>query len=160
MSRSVGEPLSDGAFKSAIGTLFVIDTEGDALVISKIEFLQIPMQMLRAHVMVHADDAALEDAEEAFDRVGVPEVGAYVLLGRVIDGAMAGKLLADLAIGWRLIGHEIAGLVDLSDHRVAESGASDIGDMARANLATALDKRQDDFLRRNVVFRFFALPPT
>jgi hypothetical protein len=43
-------------------------------------------------VMVDAVDPALEDREIVLDRVGVPEIGADVFLGAVVDRAAPGEL--------------------------------------------------------------------
>src|SRR5215831_17666338 len=87
MSRSVSKPLAGSATQRAIGAFFIVDPERHSVVMPKIELGQIPMQMMLGHVVVDADDAALEHAEIAFRGVGVPEVGANVLLGRMIHGA-------------------------------------------------------------------------
>jgi hypothetical protein len=50
------------------------------------------MQVIGANVVVDSNDAALEDAEIAFDRVCVPERGADIFLGGVVDGAVAVEL--------------------------------------------------------------------
>jgi len=54
--------------------------------------------MLRADMMVRAIDAALEDAEIVFGRVGMPEAAAHIFVDGMVDGAMPGKLRTELGI--------------------------------------------------------------
>jgi len=72
-----------------------------ALVIAKIEFGEIPFQMMLAHVMIDAIDAALEDRKIAFDGIRV-RIAPDVLICRD-DGEMAGELLADFPIDAALV---------------------------------------------------------
>src|SRR4051794_22826362 len=81
MSRSIGEALPNDASQHAIGALYVINTKRDPLVVAEIELREIPFQMLFADVVVHADDAALQDREITLHGVGV-RVAANVLLPR------------------------------------------------------------------------------
>lgn len=53
--------------------------------------------MLLTAVPVNADHAALEDAEEAFDRTG-RHIATGILLGPVINHLMLGKLSADCGV--------------------------------------------------------------
>ena len=51
--------------------------------------------MLGAHPLVIADDAALEDREIAFNRIGMPKAATDVFVDGVDDGSMA-AILASL----------------------------------------------------------------
>ena len=51
--------------------------------------------MRLANVVVHADDAALEDRKVVLDRVGVPELSADILFDAVVDATVSGELFGD-----------------------------------------------------------------
>jgi len=152
MSRSVSKPLAGSATQRAIGAFFIVDPERHSVVMPKIELGQIPMQMMLGHVVVDADDAALEHAEIAFRGVGVPEGGANVLLGRMIHGAMPGKLASDARIDGALVGHDGGGFVYVRDDDWLQGLAGYIRNVKAANAPIALDQRQNRALLRNVIF--------
>jgi len=58
------------------------------MVVPEIKLSSVAMQMGFTDVMIDAVDPTLEDREEIFDRVGMPEVGTDIFLGAVIDGAV------------------------------------------------------------------------
>jgi len=60
-SRSIGEPLALGTYERSIGAGLIVDAEPNSVVVPEIELGQIPPQLLLAHMMIHAVDAALED---------------------------------------------------------------------------------------------------
>ena len=59
-----------------------------AVIHAEIEFRQIPLKVLAIDVLVHADDAALEHAKEAFQRIGM-HIAARPLKLRVVNGFVA-----------------------------------------------------------------------
>lgn len=59
-----------------------------------------------AHVLVHAVDATLEDRKIPFNGVRMG-VAPDVFVGRMDDGAVAGKLLADPPVDAALISAEM-----------------------------------------------------
>jgi len=69
-SRSIGQPLSDCPFERLGRAAFVADSKRLAVRIAEIEFVQIPLQMLHAAMLVGSDHAALKEAEGAFNGVG------------------------------------------------------------------------------------------
>jgi len=77
-SRSIGKPRSDDAFQGAIGALFIVNAETDAVAVSEIEFSYIPMKVAFAAVLVDALHASLEHAVEALDAIGV-DIAAHIL---------------------------------------------------------------------------------
>lgn len=83
-SPPIGEALAFDTGERAIRAGLVIDAQRHALVVSEIEFREVALQVLRRNVMIRSDDAALEDAEIAFDSVRV-RVAANVLTKGVID---------------------------------------------------------------------------
>ena len=80
---------------------------------SEIELAQIAMQVGFADVVKRASDPALEDREVVFDRVVVPKLGADIFFGTVVDGAVPCELTSYGGLDRGLIGHDVAGLVDL-----------------------------------------------
>lgn len=61
---------------------------------SEIELGEVTVKVLLAHVLVDAIDAALEDREEVLGGIG-RSITPYIFISRVMNGAMAGKPLAD-----------------------------------------------------------------
>ena len=83
----IGQPLPFGADKRAIRAGLIVDAKALPVVPPKVELGQIPVQMGFSHVLVDADQTALEHRKEAFKRVRmnvVPDVLAF----RVIDARM------------------------------------------------------------------------
>ena len=90
VSRSclIGEPLALRAGQCEIGALHVVDAKPDAMRVTEVELVQIPLQVRLRDVLVDAVNAALEDREIAFNGVGV-DVAANVFLTPMVDGADA-----------------------------------------------------------------------
>ena len=104
--RSTGERLVDDAFDHPGRTGLIVHAFGDTIIVAKIKFRKVAVQMLLADVMVSANNAALQDREMVLNGVGVPDLGADILVGAVIDGLMGqfkafGYWLKDLD----LVGH-------------------------------------------------------
>jgi hypothetical protein len=74
-SPPIGQALALDTAKRAVGAGRVRDA---ASVVAKIELADVALQVLGADVMIHAEDAALQDREVAFDSVRVPEPAANV----------------------------------------------------------------------------------
>ena len=101
MSRSICEALADDATDRTFGALLIIDAEPNAVVIAEIELRQITVKVLLRTVLVDALHAALEDAEHAFDRIGVDRNAVFVadvFTGRVADGFMTGGMGSYIAV--------------------------------------------------------------
>jgi hypothetical protein len=71
VSRSIGQPLANDAPDRALGTLNVINPVRNPVVVSEIELGQITMKVFLVHMLVGADQPALENREEPFKGVGV-----------------------------------------------------------------------------------------
>lgn len=69
VSRSIGQPLALDALEDLVGALLVVDPKGDAVVVTEVEFRQIPMQVLFLAVLINAARPSLENREEAFGAV-------------------------------------------------------------------------------------------
>ena len=105
------------------------------------------MQMMRTDVLKNTIHAAFEDAEKAFDRIGVG-IAAHVFASRVIDRLMVKERLADFLILARIIGHQARALGDVLAKFGFQRVGGHIGHMERAHLAAALDQRENRFLMR------------
>jgi len=71
---SVGQPLAFGADDGEVGALPVVNAQFDPVRVAEIELGQVAVQMGFRHLEVDAVDAALEDAEVAFE----PAAGVLV----------------------------------------------------------------------------------
>src|ERR1700739_3911116 len=69
----IGQPLALGALEGAGRARGVVNAKGDPVVMAKIEFAEVPVQVGLGDVLVDADEAALEDAEISLDAVGVDD---------------------------------------------------------------------------------------
>lgn len=67
----MGDAFADHTAHSLHGPLRIADIEHGALVVPEIELGKVPLQILRADMMVHAVDAAIQDREIALDGVRV-----------------------------------------------------------------------------------------
>src|SRR5574337_1328728 len=104
MSCSIRQMLADDTLQCAGGALAVIYAELRAIGIAEVKFGQIAMQVLFVAVLVHTVHAALEYREKTFGGIGV-NVAANVFLLLVVDGFVAGKIAADLAVVGGFVGH-------------------------------------------------------
>jgi len=154
MRRRIGQALAFYADQSGIGTGEIVKAEPFPMVVDKIALGGVTVQMGFRNMEVAAVDRAFEDREVVLDRIGVPEIGADVFLGRVIHRAMPRECLANPRIDQALVGHQVAGLIDVrSDDRLqARGGDVRSVDMEAADLPIALNQREDRGLWRHVVF--------
>ena len=67
----VGEALADDALQQRVGAVAVIAAKSLTVGVAEVKFSQIAVQVLLLAVLVDALHPALEDAEIAFDGVGV-----------------------------------------------------------------------------------------
>src|SRR3954451_14876738 len=79
VSPPIGQALADDPGDCLLCTLGILDAKGRALVVAEVELAEVALQVLRADVVIGADQAALQDREVRLDRVRVPEVAAHVL---------------------------------------------------------------------------------
>ena len=119
-SRSIGQPLPDDAAKGFVGPLRVVDAIGDALVVPEVELGKVAVQMLFAAMLIDALHPALEDAEKAFDGVGV-ERPAPVFAGLMLHHLMIRELAPDLGVVAGFVGHQTGFAVHVLKHDRADS---------------------------------------
>jgi hypothetical protein len=103
------------------------------------------MQVLLAHVVESADDAAPDDAPKALDGIGVHRAN-HVLMPGVIDGGMLERLF-EIAIADPLIGADQANLVRNGIiHKSLQRRSADVLDDAGDNVALAANSASNDCL--------------
>ena len=99
--------------------------------------------------MSSKQNAALHDREKRLNRVCMREATmSRVLVDAMVDRAMAGKFLAGLDIGWRLIGHQMRFAINLRYNRIAQRFRGYVDNMARANVAFAFNEWEHGHLFR------------
>ena len=141
----IGQALADAALERQRGALAV---RHGARIVAEIELAAVTAQVGFAHVVIGADHAALEDREEVFGRVGMLEAArGYILFGAVVDDAVAVKLAPNRGVDRSFVRHEMRGAIDVDDDQAAKLLGGDVGDVEAANVALALDKRQNGLLR-------------
>jgi hypothetical protein len=113
-----------------------------AMVVAEIEFRYVALQVLFAHAMKRADDAALEDGEIAFNGVSV-NVTAHVFARKVIDRLMAGNPLASDKQRAFAVRHQasISRVHLFREDRLERLGVND-RNMERAHVTAALNQRE------------------
>jgi hypothetical protein len=148
----IGEPFTLGTNDRAIGAFQIIDAKRDAMIVPEIEFGRVAMQVRFADVEIAAVNPAFEDRKEILDRVGMPERGADIFLGRVIDRSVARELATDRPIDRSIVGHQIGSLVDVRDDDRLQSLCGHIRHVKAADPAIAFDQRQHWSLWRDLTF--------
>src|SRR5262245_56652836 len=101
--------------------------------------------MLRGNLMVGPDDGPLQEAEYAFDRIGV-DIATNVFLHAVIDGRMLGVGILDSLVGRILISVDVlrvAGGCLL--HKLVKGSLGRLTALldSHADLAATLDSREN-----------------
>lgn len=120
----------------------IVNSQSDPLIISEIEFGQVPMQMLFATVLIYALHPALKDAEIAFRRVRMSIV-PHVFFALVVDDLMLGKFLPQRHVVAGLIGHQPCLFGDVFAQDRADIMLRDVHKHCALGLAgVAVDQRQ------------------
>jgi hypothetical protein len=145
ISRSISEPLADDATNRTLRPLNIINSKRDPIVVPKIKFGEITMQMFLADVLIDAIDPALEDREVSLGGVSV-SITSDVFILRVNDGMMAGEFLASFPIDATFVSAKMRSFVDPSLENWSQVGGIHFRHMVRANAALAFDKRDNRFL--------------
>ena len=157
-SRRIGQALALCAGQDAIRAGQIVNAELRAVVVTEIEFGGVPMQVRLGNMEVAAKHAALEDAEIVFDGVRVPEVGADIFLGAVVDRAVTRKTCADAGIDRATIGHQVGGLINVHGDDRAEGFCGHVWNVETAHGTVALDQRNDGSLVGSALTAGGALP--
>ena len=144
---SVSETLAFGTDQSLIRASSIIEAEFDAVVISEVEFGEIPFQVRFADMEVTAVDATLQDGEEALDRVGVGFVPDILFLGMVDGLVSAFEGGADRGVDVGLIGHEPAIRMGMSGDHWIEVAGGHVRDVETTDPSATLHQGDDGMLR-------------
>ena len=115
------------------------------MVITEIEFSGVTVQVMRTAMLIHAIHAALEDAEEACNRVRM-RVAAHVFLRTVVDALMIGEVLTNLCILPCFVSHQGREVGYVFGKLLPERAGCNVIDMEGADLAGTLDKGEHRFL--------------
>src|SRR5271163_654784 len=91
ISPPIGETTALGVANGSASALGIVDAQPFAVVVAVVEFVEIAMQVMLAHVLIRAVEPTLEDREEAFGGVGV-DIAAHVFLLTVLDVVVAGEV--------------------------------------------------------------------
>ena len=136
VSCFIHQSLSFRTRNGNAGALKIIDLQLFTGVLAEIELGQVAVKMLLVHVLVNAHQSALEDAEEAFEGIGVNVTAHPFILGMV-----NGFVILDLKlVDGRAIGHEAAVLMQML-HECAPDIL--VIKVHAANLAAALDEAEN-----------------
>jgi hypothetical protein len=132
--------LTDQTARDAIGNIVPTAVVADRVLSC------VAVQMLAGNPVVDAEDADLEQAEEAFGRVGVnPQLafGAGVLASRMRDRVMPTHLAGEPRIGCPFVGAEHGVAVEPLEHQRIERHRAGGSDNRRPRLATAFDRSEN-----------------
>ena len=143
--QPIGQALADAAQHGPHCPLLIFAAQRRTVGVAEIELRQIPLQMLLRAVLVDALHAALEDREEAFNRVRRGDLAilvAGIFAAAMVNRAMGGELSADAAIVLGLIGVEDRGAVGMG-HDGGDVLFAKRLDMNRAGATAALNERHD-----------------
>lgn len=117
-----------------------------AVIIAELELRDIEVKVLFADVVEGSDNAALDDAPEPLNRIGVNRADDVLTRG-VVDSGVGIALLTQMAIANPLIRAEQADLVRYGFvDEGFQGGSSDIGDNAGDDIALAADSASNDCL--------------
>ena len=101
----IGQAATLAALQDHRGVLAVVQLAG---VVAKVELPAVAAKVRFAHVVISADDAALEDREEVFGGVAVLEAtGSDILLGAVVHDAVPSEFAAHSGVDRRFVGHQV-----------------------------------------------------
>jgi len=139
----VGQPLSFDALKREVRALRVIDAKLGAGIHAEIELGQVTVKMLGVDMLIHADNASLENREKAFKRIGMHVAACPFVLG-MVNGFVLRRLIFEY---WRTIRHQAAFAVKLAVEQAANAAmVNDHG----ADRAAAFDEAQDANILRTL----------
>ena len=135
---SIGQALANDTGDAALHAFGIVDAQAFAVAVAIVKLNKVTLQMLRADVVERADDTALEDREEVFDRVGVMEERADVLLLRMVDRGVTSEILGDGRIDGAVVRDDPRRLVDLLLQDRLQGSAIHVADMVGTDAATTL----------------------
>jgi hypothetical protein len=138
MSCLIGQSLAACTSHRNPSALRVIDAELGASVHAKIELREVSIKMFFVHVLIDANQTALEDTEKSFKGVGVNITARPFVLG-MIYRFMLRFIWHDGEIGFRAIGNQAACRIQVLADSAAHVAMIQIHG---ADVAAALDQRE------------------
>src|SRR5438552_15027611 len=128
--------------KSASPDRLAEDVRVIAVVVAELEFRDVERHVLGADLVEGADNAALEDAAEAFNRVGVDRADNVLTLG-VVNDAMR-ELFTERPVTAPCVSAKQAhSFRNCAAHESGESRSIDVLDNARHDFTLAFDGADD-----------------
>ena len=148
-SRFIGKPLALGHDQETFSAGSIVKTKGLAMVVSKIEFGSVALQVGGTAMLVHAVHASLKNREEVFGGIGMRKTGwslTHIFFRAVIDCFMRRVAFSDPGILTGFVGHQGCRAWNARSHFLFQGLSSHVIDVKRADMAIALDQRKDRFL--------------
>lgn len=144
MSRFIGQSLAFESLQRKLGALSVVDAEFGAGIHAEIKLRQVPVKVFVIHVLIDPDQATLEDAEIAFESIGV-NVAAYPFTLGMVNRFVLIFARHDEAVDVGTIGDQAAGIMQMLVHGTADVAMIQVHG---TDIAAALD--QGEYHRRGL----------
>ena len=111
-----------------------------AVVVPPLKLFEVAVHVLLAHLVERAYQRPLEEAPHVLDVVSVNVTHNPLFVG-VVNGFVAGVIVGNSQVGFKIIGVDRFGLIlDRAPDELMESVSLDVRDALQADLATALDR--------------------
>src|SRR5882724_70237 len=108
----IREPLAVELLKHSNGALIVAIPKRLAMVVSEVELVNVALQMLLAHALVDARQAALKDGEESLHGIG-RDGAAHIFVAIVVDGFMRREVAIQFRVHAKLVRMYLAQIADM-----------------------------------------------
>ena|SRR6202035_1211619 len=94
----IGQALVADSLQGVRGTFRIFDAKSRTIVIAKVEFGEIAVQVIAAPMLIYASHAAFEHREEAFNGIGIG-ISAHVLASAAVDRSMLRRAFQSVPYG-------------------------------------------------------------
>lgn len=105
-SRSVGQALADNTLQDVVGASDVVYSQAHSIVVPKVKFGDVAVQVFFPAMLVDAFHAALEHAVETFNGVGMNDPPP-IFTGAVAGEIVFGKMFVQVGILPSFVGHDV-----------------------------------------------------
>ena len=140
VSRPIGQTLPGDLLERVVCAFAVADAICLTIVVAEAELGHVTLKVAFAHLVVRADQPALEDAEEAFHGVRGDPAGTRVFALAMVHSGVLRKLFADVPVDRGFVRHKVRVARDLAQDGL-ERLVGHVGNVEGANLAVTLDQR-------------------